>query len=226
MSILLKLLLFFGLARKMFFKLTYPSLVFVAFTYLLPAGHSAFAVERSKALFELCVACHGDQGQGNEKLAAPAIAGLSAWYLEAQLTKFRAGGRGAHPSDFGGLRMRPMARSLSVDTDVKLVADYVSKLKPTESQQVVTGSVVRGEGLYQTCAACHGADAKGNQTVFAPPLTISSDWYLVTQLKHFKAGIRGGNPTLDPTGATMRGMAATLDEQGMQDVVYYIQTLK
>ena len=51
------------------------------------------------------------------------------------------------------------------------------------------------------------------------------DWYVLTQLKKFKAGIRGANPA-DVSGATMRPMAATLpDEQAMRDVVAHIQGL-
>ena len=34
------------------------------------------------------------------------------WYIEAQLGFFRNGGRGDHPQDIPGLRMRPMSRSL------------------------------------------------------------------------------------------------------------------
>ncbi|MBI2301994.1 MAG: beta-galactosidase trimerization domain-containing protein, partial [Armatimonadetes bacterium] len=37
--------------------------------------------------------------QIDPSLGAPAIAGLSAWYVEAQLRKFRIGARGTHPSD-------------------------------------------------------------------------------------------------------------------------------
>jgi cytochrome c553 len=221
-----KLLLFFGLARKMFSNLTYSSLMFVVASYVMTTGTSCLAVERGKEMFDLCVACHGTEAQGNQKLGAPAIAGMPAWYVVAQLTKFRSGARGNHPGDSAGLRMRPMAQSLPFDSDLPLIADFVSKLPVTTPPQVVTGSVVRGEELFKICVTCHAADGKGNEALFAPPLISTSDWYLLTQLKNFKAGIRGGNATLDPSGAMMKGMAATLDDQGMLDVVYYIQTLK
>jgi cytochrome c553 len=89
----------------------------------------------------------------------------------------------------------------------------------------VKGSAVRGEEKYKVCQTCHGADGKGNQTLNAPPLVGASDWYLVSQLRSFRAGIRGGDPAKDPNGAAMRGMAATLDEQGDLDVVSYINML-
>ena len=62
-------------------------------------------------LFAACKSCHGVDGYGQENIAAPAIAGLPVWYVEAQLVKFRTGVRGAHPDDFEGLRMRPMSQA-------------------------------------------------------------------------------------------------------------------
>ena len=73
--------------------------------------------------------------------------------------------------------------------------------------------------------ACHGPTGGGNEAMRAPPLAKLDDWYVLTQLKKFKAGIRGTNPA-DLSGATMRPMAATLpDEQAMRDVIAHIQGL-
>ena len=62
----------------------------------------------------------------------------------------------------------------------------------------------------------------------SPPLQPASDWYLVSQLNKFKAGIRGTNPN-DPTSLLMgpqSPMALTLTtEQSVRDVVAYITTL-
>jgi cytochrome c553 len=60
----------------------------------------------------------------------------------------------------------------------------------------------------------------------APPLVTASDWYLLTQLKNFKHGVRGANAAADVSGAMMMPMAAPLDEQAMKDVIAYIQTLR
>ena len=76
--------------------------------------------------------------------------------------------------------------------------------------------------MYKTCAACHGADGRGIQQMNAPRLAGMSDWYLVTQLKNFKQGIRGSHPK-DLYGTQMMSMAATLaDEQVTNDLVAYI----
>jgi len=53
-----------------------------------------------------------------------------------------------------------------------------------------------------------------------------SDWYLVTQLKNFKQGIRGAHPK-DMYGPQMASMAAILaDDQATNDLVAYINSLR
>lgn len=187
---------------------------------------TAFAEERGRALFNLCISCHGQEGYGDRDAGGPAIAGLPQSYIEAQLEKFTAGGRGAHPDDDDGNRMRPMARTLSGD-DIKTISEYVSSLKPIAPMPTLGGNLEKGKAAYATCAACHGPTGEGNLTMHAPPLKISNDWYLLRQLNHFKAKIRAGDPLLDPMGAPMTGMASTLpDEQAMKDVISYVQSMK
>jgi cytochrome c553 len=178
-----------------------------------------------KELFAACVACHGENGTGEAKIAAPNIAGLPAWYVEAQLVKYRSGIRGAHPEDLEGLRMRPMSRQMMDEGEVKAVSAYVSSLTPVKMAPSLTGAdATAGAGSYGTCLACHGEKAQGKQDVNAPPLVGQYDWYLVSQLKKFKGGIRGAHP-LDTSGATMRAMSNTLaDEQAMKNVVAHIST--
>jgi cytochrome c553 len=199
----------------------------VALLATLPAL-SAHAQDqaRGRELFQLCSQCHGPDGGGSPVTLAPSIAGLPEWYVERQLSHFRDGIRGTHFDDIAGMRMRPMARWIPSDADVKIVAAYVASLPPVKPAPMLQGGdPARGQTLFAPCTACHGADAKGNQALNAPPLNHASDWYLITQLKNFKAGIRGANPQ-DTTGALMRPMAQLLvDEQAMKDVIAYIMTL-
>jgi cytochrome c553 len=190
-----------------------------------PAG--AQDVANGQRLYQLCSQCHGDAGEGNAAALAPSIAGLPAWYVENQLRGFRAGYRGLHFDDLSGMRMRPMALSLADDQELRDVAAYVGSLAPYDAPPTVTGGdATRGQTLYAPCIACHGPDAKGNQALNAPPLAGVSDWYALTQLTHFKAGIRGTNAE-DKNGQLMRPMSMTLpDEQAMKDVIAYITTLQ
>ena len=181
---------------------------------------------RGEELYDVCESCHGVDGAGMPTVGAPAIAGLSNWYVAAQLKKFKDGSRGAHPEDLRGMQMRPMARSLSTDEEIEAVSAYVASLPVKRGPSMIQGNATNGQTLYGTCAACHGADGAGNQSLSAPPLKGADDWYLLAQLKKFKVGHRGTNPK-DTTGAQMRPMALGLaDDQAMRDVIAYINTLK
>jgi cytochrome c553 len=182
--------------------------------------------ERGKELYALCSQCHGAAGGGDAVALAPAIAGLPQWFVEGQLKKFQAGGRGTHFDDIAGMRMRPMSMWLRSDADVASVAAYVAglpRVKPAPT--LVGGDPEVGQQRYTPCIACHGLNGEGNQALNSPPVAGASDWYLFSSLQKFKAGVRGSNPK-DPTGSLMRPMSMTLaDDQAMLDVIAYIQTL-
>lgn len=199
----------------------------VAMLAVLPAClEPANAHDRGAELYESCLPCHGADGAGNQRVLAPAVAGLPQWYIEAQLMKFRAVKRGYHFDDLAGLRMRPMAMSMPTEDDVKAVSAYIASLpRPASHATLQGGNVEKGKALFNTCIACHGADGMGNQALNAPALAGADDWYMLEQLLKFKSKVRG-DPALDPVGATMQAMTATLpDEQSMKDVIAYIKTL-
>jgi len=53
-----------------------------------------------------------------------------------------------------------------------------------------------------------------------------SDWYMVTQLKNFRQGVRGAHAK-DMYGQQMVSMAAILnDDKAVDDVVAHINTFK
>jgi len=182
-------------------------------------------LSRGEALFDTCVPCHGADGGGDETLAAPTIAGLPQWYVEAQLRKFQAGHRGGKAFDTTGIRMKAMSWSLDLEGDLESVAEYVSSLPAVMPEVTVQGNAQAGQAAYQTCAACHGPAAQGLESLGAPPLAGQSDWYMLAQLRKFKSGLRGADPE-DISGGTMRPNALLLEDQAMLDVVAYIQTLR
>lgn len=191
-------------------------------------GRARAGIARGRDLYDTCKPCHGVTGGGNASLGAPSIAGLPLWYLEAQLTKFRTGVRGAHPSDMEGARMRPMARSLNLEGDVNSVAQYVASLPPRPAAPTLTGGdATAGATTYTTvCVVCHGADGVGLEAMGAPTLVNQADWYMVRQLEKFQSGMRGADPR-DVTGQQMAAMSSMLtDHQAMLNVIAYIQTLR
>lgn len=199
----------------------------VACTPAKPQGEAL-----GEALYDNCVTCHGDDGSGDPLYLAPAIAGLSEWYVRTELEKFRDQIRGAHPDDEGGLRMGPMTQIFQDEGDLEAVASYVAGMAPTnpastigDAEDETAGDATRGQALFTPCIECHGARAEGIEAQGGPALTGASDWYLLTQLKNFKAGVRGADPR-DTNGIRMAAMVAGLaDEQAMKDVIAYIGTL-
>lgn len=188
----------------------------------LPADGTA----RGEVLYKNCVPCHGADGLGKPEITVPQIAGLPAWYVSAQLTKYQHGMRGAHGKDQEGLRMRPMSRTLKSEGDVKSVAAYVATLPFEKAAATVKdGDATRGQAAFATCTACHGADGAGNETLNAPPIRQLQDWYVVSQLHKFKAGIRAYDPA-DASGAQMKAIAGGIaDEAAMKDLAAYLHTL-
>jgi cytochrome c oxidase subunit 2 len=181
---------------------------------------------RGEQLYDTCTPCHGSDGAGSQELGAPAIAGMSEWYLEEQLLNFQGSIRGAHADDVEGHRMRPMARSLYHEGDIQSVSQYVASLpKPALTPTLHGGDPDKGKEYYEVCGACHGADGSGIKDMHAPSLLATDDWYMIRQLVKYQEGTRGNHPD-DVYGLQMQQMVTTLeDRQAMKDVLAYVRTL-
>jgi cytochrome c oxidase subunit 2 len=193
-------------------------------TFAQTAAQAAGDPAAGKPLYAVCAACHGSQAEGNAALHAPKLTGQGDWYLKRQLKYYKHGTRGTHDKDVFGKMMAPMAATLPDDAAIDNVTAYIKTLPNTPAPATVKGNAHNGQARYLTCGACHGADGRGNQAMHAPGLKGMSDWYLVTQLKNFKQGIRGAHPQ-DLYGGQMALMAAILvDDQAIDDLVAYINT--
>ncbi len=184
------------------------------------------AMPRAKAHWSQCSPCHGMNGEGKHLQLAPPIAGLPAWYVETQLNHYKADIRGDTYDDLPGLRMRPMAMSLTKEQDVKDMAAYVESLPTPASQAAsIDGYGPNAAGAFAVCVACHGADGAGNKALNAPPIAGQADWYVYEQLRKFKLGLRGADPK-DVTGAQMRAIAMGLgDDKALHDLARYVADL-
>jgi len=180
-----------------------------------------------QALYAVCSACHGAQGEGNKALNAPKLSGQAEWYLSRQLMNFKQGARGVKDQDINGKVMAPMVANLSATTDITNVSAYIRTLPDTPVVHTIQGNLSKGKDLYNsTCAACHGLNGVGVESTKAPRLQNMSDWYLVTQLNNFSSGVRGTHPK-DLYGQQMSSVASFLtQEQTINDLVAYIGTLK
>ena len=189
-----------------------------------------------------CTSCHGADAQGNPRIDAPVLAGLSAAYLERQIDGFRRGYRGRHPEDREGAEMRPMIDGFA-DADLASLAEWLASLplpppagaatdgaaagglEATAGEAPAEGDPSRGRTLYAACAVCHGRSGEGNDALGAPRLAGQAGWYTARQLRKFIDGVRGSHPD-DTSGASMRTSVADLDARDVPDIVAWIETLR
>ena len=83
-----------------------------------------------------------------------------------------------------------------------------------------------GEAIFSTvCIACHGKAGEGNLALKAPSIAGMASWYVQGQLKSFRAGHRGTDPS-DPQPLLMAATAKTLAEGELVGVAAYVESLK
>lgn len=193
-------------------------------TLFLMCSPAAFAAD-GENLFVPCVACHGNKGEGNAALNAPAIAGQDAVYIERQLRNFRNRRRGADKSDALGVQMQAAATALTDDAAVAKVASYVANLPKTVNASPARGNLHNGNNLYQgKCGACHGGTAEGNPALKSPRLAGLDAPYIKRQFAHFRDGVRGTDPQ-DTLGRQMAMMAKTLPtDRDLDDIIAFIHS--
>jgi len=175
--------------------------------------------------FDYCLLCHGSAANGNAGIQAPKLSGMEPWYLARQLENFAAGIRGTPGGDASGHEMGPVGLRVKQEGVLADAVSFVGGLPSVKPAATVAGDAKHGKQLYAACGACHGAKAQGNPQLQAPALAARSDWYLVTQLRNFRDGLRGADER-DTYGAQMRATVATLpDDKAITDVVAYINSL-
>lgn len=81
-----------------------------------------------KAYQAKCGSCHGSVGQGNEKLYAPKLVGLTESYMMTQMIAFDNGQRGTETTHKYGRQMAMMARIADDPEMRKEILAYIASL--------------------------------------------------------------------------------------------------
>ena len=200
-------------------------------------------VAAGQAAYAVCSSCHGANAEGNKAMHAPRLAGMDNEYMRRQLRHFKRGVRGTHEDDAWGQTMAPMAMMLADAAAINNVVSYIDTLSGQPQfnggaklglsaaveryEPSASGDPTKSKALYEsTCAQCHGDLGQGVWTVNAPALTGLEDWYLASQIKNFRDGIRGRHAD-DLYGLQMGLVSNTMtDDQSIEDMVAYIATLE
>jgi cytochrome c oxidase subunit 2 len=123
--------------------------------------------------------------------------------------------------------MAPMALALD-DAGVRNVSAYIASLPDTPATATITdANISRGARIYdRNCKACHMVNGSGTWYTDAPALAGMSDWYFVNQINNFKNKIRGNHPN-DLYGEQMVWMSTAMaNEDEVQDVAAYLNSLR
>lgn len=88
-------------------------------------------LEGMRLFQERCMECHRYNASGEMTFGSPPLVGRQAWYLEAQLKKFKAGKRGTAKGDINGAKMVQMT-TLFIEDEQMLrdVVAYIMTLNP------------------------------------------------------------------------------------------------
>ncbi|UZD53868.1 cytochrome-c oxidase, cbb3-type subunit III [Caldimonas aquatica] len=107
-----------------------------------------------------CAQCHGSDARGSKGF--PNLTDTDWLYGGNHETIMESIAKGRH-----GV-MPPMAAAVGGAQDVRNVAHYVLSLSGSPHNAI---AAQLGKAKFGACAACHGADGKGNQALGAPNLT-------------------------------------------------------
>ena len=168
-------------------------------------------------LYRNCQLCHSHQ----ELQRGPIIDGLDDYYVLGQLKKFKHGQRGQNMDHKPEALMGSAVDALE-KKDIKRIARYIAAIDSRPYQPSVKGNVSRGQDIFKRrCASCHGDQAEGRRLMKTGSLAVLEDWYMLTQLRHFKHGRRGIHPD-DKEGRLMAEQVASMSDPDFLDVANYI----
>lgn len=170
------------------------------------------AVTRGERIYEQhCIGCHAQRATGDAFLAVPALAGQQLGYLQNQIARFSSDER--HSPQMRWAFKRATMTTPQAATDI---AAYLSHLPQQTFAQSDSRFQDEGQVSYAThCAACHGADARGNSDGAIPSLRAQHDSYLVNRLRRFAST----SPAVDVS-------AHRIDDHTIIAVAAYLSSLR
>ena len=176
-----------------------------------------------------CITCHGNDGEGNDAMQTPRLAGQGYVFLVKQLEDFASEKR----MDKTMFVMNNNAKGLT-QQERRDVAAYVASLSkdlPSSNMQEVkdlgqpVGVRYLGKSLAQygapergipACHSCHGYNGRGAFPVY-PKLAGQKYVYLVNQLKQWRDGTRANDPL-----AQMQAVAKKMTDEDIVNVATFL----
>lgn len=141
-----------------------------------PAAMARIRSEGARLFGDNCSACHGIDGHGIKGF--PNLADHDWLWGGAPDTvaeTIRVGVNSTHPNTRTSEMIGFGTGGILDATQVGNVTDYVVSLSDPAVARAKPNSVLAGHAVFEAnCAVCHGADARGNQSLGVPNLTDSA----------------------------------------------------
>ncbi len=145
---------------------------------------------RGKEAYRGCQGCHKADGSGRVDGTYPRLSGQHAVVIVKQVTDTRAGIR-INP------KMSPFASEHAVSLqEVADIAVFLSTVPSlTENGKGDAEDARRGAALYASlrCGRCHGKDGEGDAAKIYPVVAAQHHSYLLREMEHVQAGVRGNS---------------------------------
>jgi cytochrome c553 len=150
-----------------------------------------------------CAGCHGTAGV-TQIPAIPSLVGLDPKYLVEAMKAYKTGQR---KND----TMKAMLASVG-EPAMNNIALFYALQTATAVKTPAAGDQAAGKEAAASCAGCHG-DQGVSGSPATPSLAGQDAQYIAAALQAYKGGSRND--------ATMRGIAASLDDQAMKNLAAY-----
>jgi cytochrome c553 len=150
-----------------------------------------------------CAGCHGNAGV-TQIPGIPSLVGLDPKYLVDAMKAYKTGQR---KNDM----MTAMLVSVS-EPAMNNIALFYALQTPTAAKTPAAGNPSAGKDVVASCAGCHG-DQGVSGSPATPSLAGQDARYVAAALQAYKGGLR--------TEATMKGIAASLDDNAMKNLAAY-----
>src|SRR5277367_1176673 len=142
-------------------------------------SRAAPSLSEGSRLYAPCGTCHAPKAWGSTDGAIPSLAGQQRRYLEKQMALFRSGAR-VDPA----MQVVAMHPTFAKQHDIVALASYLSKLDSNPNPVSGSGEHLRvGQEIYaHICAACHGANGRGEAGNRVPRIAGQHYPYLRRQI--------------------------------------------
>ena len=183
----------------------FPSLAGQDALYLADALRAYKDGSRNKII--ACAGCHGEGGI-SRKSGIPSLVGLDAQYLVAAMKAYVTGQR-------KNAVMKALLAGVS-DAELNGIAHYYAAQASARAQTPPVGDATAGKAASAACAGCHGEQGVSANPAW-PSLAGQDARYFADTLRYYKDGSRSDE--------IMKGLAASLDEQTINNLASYYASL-